>query len=164
MSSFAAGGVANPEGIGMWDASPVHTLIRFIEDLDLEDGERTHLRLVIKRITEAEPDLNDIGRQIIARSLCATYAALVKAQTRALRAKPGTKQHESLWATTMRLQDHVTKLVRTLGLKPPQRGGAKGAAKGTGFTPPRPRRPSERAAQLLDQGGPEDDPSKGESL
>lgn len=136
----------------MWDASPVHTLSRFFDSLDLDEEQRTHLRLVVKRITEAEPDLNDIGRQMVARSLCATYAALLKAQARALRAKPGSKTHETLWSTTMRLQDHVTKLVRTLGLKPRPKGGHRRSHDGKGFTPPRPRQPAELAAQRLDGG------------
>lgn len=147
--------------IQRWDGSPLHVLRRIFESSkDISPENRAHILLVTDRIMARIPNLDDIGLQMAGRSVCATYATLIETQTKALRATPGTKRHETLWLQTMRLQDHLNKLLRGLGLRAIPAGTNGKGAKGTGCSPPRPAAPSELRAAMV---SPPEPPPEGES-
>jgi hypothetical protein len=135
-----------------WDSVPLRVLIRELDTFSLSEPNRIHLKLWVERLIERIPDRHDIARQTEARSAAITYAGVLQAGERAMALTPGTDDADRAWAHAMRLQEHMRKCLRSLGLKaePKSKGGR--GAKGGGFSPPRSRRPSELQAEQVTPG------------
>lgn len=133
-----------------YQSSPLHTLRRELPSLpNLSDQQRRHVMLWLDRVMERLPDLSDIARQTVGRSLCVTYAGVVQAQAMALAAKPGTVAADKAWNQCMRLQDHLTKRLKELRLG---HGAKERNSRGRmvqAFSAPRDRRPSEVEAEAI---------------